>query len=56
LAVLEYLAGLLRSPFRPALDDHSGVFSIPHVPGTTVGMVRTLDLEGHRVVLAYIGL
>ena len=55
LAVLAYVAGLLRSPFRPALEDeHSGVFSVAQVPGTSVGMVWTLDLEGRQVVLAYL--
>lgn len=55
LAVLEYLVALLRSPFRPGLEDgHSGVFSIARVPGTTVGMVWTLDLGERQVVLAYI--
>ena len=56
LAVFEYFAGLLRRPFRPPLEhDESGVFSIARVPGTTVGIVWTLDLEGRQVVLAFIG-
>jgi hypothetical protein len=56
LAVLEFLADLLRRPLRPALEDEdSGVFSIARVPGTSVGVVWTLDLEERQVTLAFIG-
>lgn len=56
LAILEFLAGLLRRPFRPALEDEaSGIFSVDPVPGTAVGVMWTLDLDEREVILAFVG-
>ena len=54
--VVAYIAGLVRDPYRPHLEDQeTGVFSVRAVPGTRIGLVWTLDTEGHQVVLAYVG-
>jgi hypothetical protein len=54
--VYGWLGGLLREPFRPQLeDDDTGVFSLEAVPGTDVGLMWVLDVEGKQVILAYVG-
>ena len=54
--VVAYIAGLVKQPFRPLLEeDNSGVFSLERVPGTRVGLLWTLDTEGKQVVLAHVG-
>ena len=54
--VVAYIAGLVQDPYRHHLEDEaSGVFSVRAVPGTRIGLVWTLDTEGHQVVLAYVG-
>jgi hypothetical protein len=53
--VLQWIAGLLRDPDRPHLEDHgSGVFSVT-VPGTNVAVVWLLDVERRVVVLVGVG-
>ena len=54
--VVGYIAGLVRGPYRSHLEDEeTGVFSVKAVPGTQVGLVWTLDIEGNQLVLAYVG-
>jgi hypothetical protein len=54
--VVEYIAELVRSPFRPQLEDgDSGIFSITAVPGTVVGLTWLLDMDHRQVVLATVG-
>jgi hypothetical protein len=53
--VHRYLAGLLIDVDRPHLyDAEAGVYALEAVPGTTVGIVWTLDVETREVVLAII--
>ena len=55
--VLEYVAGLLRDPFRSLLEDpaDSGVFSLEAVPGTNVSLGWTLNMTTKEVVLFHVG-
>jgi hypothetical protein len=54
--VERYIAGLLSDPRRPHLEDgDSGVFSLDHVPQTSVGLVWTLDVASQQVILALAG-
>jgi hypothetical protein len=54
--VLQYLAGLLRQPFRPTLEDgNTGVYSLDVVPGTDIGLGSTLNPDTREVVLYHVG-
>jgi hypothetical protein len=53
---LEYLAGLLRQPFRPALEDRkTGVYSLDAVPHTDVGLGWVVNATTMEVVLFHVG-
>lgn len=54
--VYEYLAGLLKNPWRPDLEeDATGIFSLRAVPGTNVGLVWRMNDRDRQFVLAYVG-
>ena len=54
--VQEYLADLLKKPFRPALEnDDKGVFSLKAVPRTNVGLGWTLNMTTKEIVLFHVG-
>jgi hypothetical protein len=55
--VLEWLAKLVDYPLnrKHLEDDETGVYSLKAVPGTKVGLMWTLDLDGRQVILAHVG-
>lgn len=54
--VYEYLASLLKNPWRPDLEeDDTRIFSLRAVPGTNVGLVWMMNDRDRQIALAYVG-
>ena len=52
--VLQWLAVLVERPIDRGVEERPGVF-FRRVPGTSVGVIWTLDFENRLVILARVG-